>query len=168
MFCFCKKKEPIYFNDYLKNNIFNIEVIDVYDGDTITGIIPINNNKFIFKCRMYGYDSPEKKPLLSNEDRINEIYCSNISKFIFSKLFLNKTLKCKSYGFDKYGRILVLLYNENNKSINNYMVDNYLGYIYNGKKKPKIIYLQNGEYILENKKYKINDSFINEFEKSFN
>ena len=168
MFCFCKKKEPIYFNDYLKNNIFNIEVIDVYDGDTITGIIPINNNKFIFKCRMYGYDSPEKKPLLSNEDRINEIYCSNISKFILSKLCLNKTLKCKSYGFDKYGRILVLLYNENNKSINNYMVDNYLGYIYNGKKKPKIIYLQNGEYILENKKYKINDSFINEFEKSFN
>ena len=164
-FCIKTKKPPIYFHEYFNNRIMNINVIDIYDGDTITAIIPIYSNKFKFKCRLYGFDSPEKKPSLSNEDRIHEKYCADISKFALSEKILNKKIKCKTHQLDKYGRILVELFDDNNNNIKDYMIKNNCGYEYYGKTKHKIQYYDGGKYILNNKEYQINKEIINRYTK---
>lgn len=167
MFKFCiKRKEPIYFNEYFDNKNIKIKVIDVYDGDTITAIIPFYFRKFKFKCRLYNFDSPEKKPSLKNNDREHEKYCAEISKFALSEKIMNKKIKCKTYKLDKYGRILIELFDNNNNSINEYMLNNNCGYQYSGKTKQTINYLENGYFILNNHKYQISQDIINRYKQS--
>ena len=46
----------------LKDQTFNAKVVDVYDGDTCSIVIRLNNEWTKFKVRAYGYDTPEMKP----------------------------------------------------------------------------------------------------------
>lgn len=162
MFKFCCKTKtpPIYFYEYFDNKIFNIEVVDVYDGDTITAIIPFIFKKFKFKCRLYGFDSPEKKPSLKNTDRDYEKYCAEISKFALSEKVLNKKIKCKTYKLDKYGRVLVELFDKQNNSITDYMIKMNCGYEYFGNTKQNITYLKGGKFKLNDKIHQIDKSII--------
>ena len=158
--CFCNKKNPILFSDYFDNKIMKIKIIDVYDGDTVTGIVPVLNGKFKFKCRLYGFDSPEKKPPLSNKDRDFEKYCADIAKFALSEKILHKTIKCKTYKLDKYGRLLIEPFDKRGNSITDYMIENNCGYEYFGNTKQKIEYLKDGNFIINNKQKEINRSII--------
>jgi endonuclease YncB( thermonuclease family) len=91
---------------------------------------------------MYGYDSPEMKPLKSIEFRDLHIKAANISKNMLIKLTLNKIFWVKFKNEDKYGRLLGELYEivDNSvfidqKNINNYMIENGYGKKYFGEKK---------------------------------
>jgi endonuclease YncB( thermonuclease family) len=83
---------------------------------------------------MMGYDSPEIKPLknISNRDEI-------IKKAHLAKDFLISIISKQNFiinahlnKFDKYGRILVDLYLNDNSHINSIMIQNNHGYPYNG------------------------------------
>ena len=52
------------------------KVISVYDGDTITIAIRLEKTIYQAKVRMFGYDSPEMKPLKKIENRQEIMNCS--------------------------------------------------------------------------------------------
>jgi len=123
--------------DYcFKDQVKQCKVLDIYDGDTITIAIKLENIIFKRKVRMYGYDSPEMRPSkkLENRDEIKKN--ALISKQILCDKILNKIVNIKILGFDKYGRILGIIYYEN-EDINDFMVKNNYGYSYFGGTKKK-------------------------------
>jgi endonuclease YncB( thermonuclease family) len=122
-----------------KNKEFIAKPVNIYDGDTFTAIFKFKDEYIKYKCRSLGYDSPEIKPLLSKPNRELEIENAKKAKERFTELLTkNKLVTIKCDDFDKYGRILVTIYNNiDNDSINNIMIKEGHGYIYNGGTKNK-------------------------------
>lgn len=116
------------------------KAVDFYDGDTFNIIISYYDLLYHFKARMYGYDSPEMKPSLSLENREeikkNAINAKNrLIELIGSKEYF----KVYCHEFDKYGRLLVSIFmndNDNvynfNNTINSVMIKEGHGYSYYG------------------------------------
>jgi len=127
-----KLKDATYNNtkDFsLENLIKNVRIIDIYDGDTCTCAIVLNNNIYKFHIRLAGIDTCEKTSKDPNNKNlaikarnrlfglITNINLSNINKeqisrkdmrtYLDSECYLIK-LKCGK--FDKYGRLLGHLY----------------------------------------------------------
>jgi len=120
------------------------KVVEIYDGDTCKIIVCLNNTLQKFNCRLFGLDTPEIKPLISKPDRETEILnahksrnrllqlattcnCNNDTLYKKSEikkiLDLNKKiLIVKCYEFDKYGRLLVELI-DNEININKTLID---------------------------------------------
>ena len=86
---------------------------------------------------MEGYDSPEMRPSKSNPNRDAEKKAALESKNYLKNLIQKnpeQLIYIECGDFDKYGRLLGTLYlkqNDNN-SVNQMMIDNKHGYIYNG------------------------------------
>jgi len=97
----------------------------VYDGDTFTSVFWYKDEWIKWRCRSFGYDSPEMKPRLSDPDRNTTIVSAIRARDRFSELLYktdNITIHC--HEFDKYGRILVTIYNGiDTPSINQIMLD---------------------------------------------
>ena len=96
------------------------------DGDTVDAAMYHKDTKKIFKyrIRLYGIDTPEKKPLKSNPDREQEIAASKMStRAMTTKMQENNNLVVvQLYKPDKYGRILGTFYGKNGENINDWMV----------------------------------------------
>lgn len=87
-----------------------VKVLDVYDGDTVTIAKRMGENGPIykFKCRLIGIDTPELRTRNAKEKALG------IKARDFLKdLVLDKVVLAKFSCFDKYGRLLVWLYVEN-------------------------------------------------------
>lgn len=103
------------------------EIIQVVDGDTISGLFDIPLAEFVsrdyvrvenfydvrsplitfkLRCRINGLDAAEKN---TKEGQIAKMYTT--------QLLMNKKLKCKLLGEDKYGRQLIDIYIENDTMI---------------------------------------------------
>ena len=162
--CFCKtsedkkkEEEIIIFNNYnmlknitddssrpyfsFKNRIFYGKPCNIYDGDTFSVLFHYNGELIKYKCRCMGYDSPEMKPLLSNENRILEKELAHKAKDRLEEL-LNKhpekLIKIECFDFDKYGRLLVNVWNMvDDKMINDIMIEERHGKPYLGGTKEK-------------------------------
>ena len=128
-------------------------VVKIYDGDTITVIIPVFNSFYKFSVRLFGIDTCEIKS--NNED--NKILAIKARRRLFeliSNLDKNDTndidividkylsdnvclvyIKCNE--FDKYGRILGDIYKNKDKEItfSETLLEEKLAYSYDGKKK---------------------------------
>lgn len=121
-------------------DIYDAKVVEVYDGDTITVLFdPFPNSiysKFYkFKIRMNGYNSAEIKPLLTCPNRQDVVSLAYVARDALREKILNKEIKLFCHDFDKYGRILGDIYlNENGTDlhINQWMLDNNYGKVYNG------------------------------------
>jgi endonuclease YncB( thermonuclease family) len=141
-FNFLKKKEKyisIVSEKYSNFNLENIEgkfyVESVYDGDTITILVPtklsiynmgsentvdLNSNtnqaeKIVLnkiRVRLYGIDTPELKPKKNLTDRDEHIAKAKEARDFLSQLILNKIIKISFLSNDKYGRPLVKLYSK--------------------------------------------------------
>ena len=151
-----------------KNNIilqefkfFDLEGIEgdfyvesVYDGDTITILMPIkmhifnmissnsidqnsdsnkSNNVYFnkIKLRLYGIDTPEIKPNKNLTDRDEHIKKAYEAKDFLSKQILNKIIKVKFLKNDKYGRPLAQIYYQD-ILINNLMIEKGFAKSYDG------------------------------------
>ena len=147
--CRCFKKEAkneaivelTFDDDYSEIPLFDfngyeayVRIVDVYDGDTFTGCFKYNNCIMKYKFRCLGYDSPEMKPLKSIKNRDEVIKSAKEAKEKFKEL-----TKCDSelvfikFGkFDKYGRILGTIYNNDKLDINQEMIKLGHGYSYDG------------------------------------
>jgi micrococcal nuclease len=103
-----------------------VKVLRVIDGDTID--IALYHERlskaFRHRVRLYGIDTPEKRPLKSNPNRELEIQAS-----LKSKNALEERLKETGYIVlslfykpDKYGRLLCTFYGKNDINLNEWMV----------------------------------------------
>ncbi len=138
----------------LKNMEFICKIIDVYDGDTCKMIIYIDNKFVKFNCRLLGIDTPEIKPLKSKENREDEIMRAKLCRNRLISLCCNddkekitdsnhkevlennnNLVKVKCYEFDKYGRVLIELLNQDGESFNSILVKEGLAKEYDGGKK---------------------------------
>jgi endonuclease YncB( thermonuclease family) len=114
---------------------------NIYDGDTLSIIFVYNGKPVKYRCRALGYDSPEMKPLLSKPNREAEKKLAYAAKDRFVELLTkhpDKNIFIKCYEFDKYGRILVEIWNYVDKeSINNIMINEGHGKPYEGGTKER-------------------------------
>lgn len=115
----------------LKGNIYKAKIVDIYDGDTCTAVFYQYGKFRKYKIRMNGYDSPEMKPSLKKENRSIEIENAKEAKLQIENKILNKIVTLECGDFDKYGRLLGTIY-INKLNVNNWMIENNYGYVYNG------------------------------------
>lgn len=110
------------------------KVMKCYDGDTIHCIFKFNGKFSIFKVRMYGYDSCEMKPRKNINNRDYIIKKAHQAKEYLETLILNKIVCLECVGEDKYGRLLgiIKLRSDDEKSINDIMIETNHGYAYDG------------------------------------
>lgn len=104
-------------------------VVDVYDADTLTLILPLEFGYYKFSCRVYGIDTAEIKSKLDDnkitankaKNRILEL--CGVKNIQLDKLYSRKEtqamlnsqvylvyVKCREW--DKYGRLLIDVYND--------------------------------------------------------
>ena len=140
------------FNKYFTKDMDGY-ICSIYDGDTCTAIILINNTPVKISIRMNGYDCPEMKPSKSNIDRDFEIKFAKLAKEKLSQMILNKRVLVKANGLDKYGRLLAnIIINDTN--VNEYMLTHRYGYMYSGKTKAETAYFET-YYLVNNTKMTI-------------
>lgn len=125
------------------------KVVNVYDGDTCKIVFEIDgmngDNRLVrFNCRMNGYDSPEMRPPKNKPDREFEIKAAKAAKQRLISLVMShseKVVFVKCGKFDKYGRLLVDIYDNrkmiygNELSVNQIMMNEGHGYAYDGGRK---------------------------------
>ena len=115
------------------------KVVDVYDGDTFKVCLYHDNKIIKINCRAFGYDSFEMKPKLNIIDRDAHIKKAKEAKQYLTDLLeaTNHIIYVHCYKFDKYGRVLVMLYSKKSsiKSINDIMIETGHGIPYYGGKK---------------------------------
>jgi len=109
-----------------KGREFLAKVLDVYDGDTVTITVKVDETYFRMNCRLDGIDTPELKSHDEEEKRAAKMARKYLIDLILEsdtpleitreetrKLCGegNKILLIKCRDFDKYGRLLVELWN---------------------------------------------------------
>ena len=121
----------------LHNNSFQIcKVLNVIDGDTVDLAINHDGKFYSFRSRLAGIDTPEMKPPENISNREILLQSAKESKDYLWSLTINKILLVKIIGQEKYGRLLVELYqNEHDISINQMIIQSGHGKPYNGGKK---------------------------------
>jgi endonuclease YncB( thermonuclease family) len=107
-------------------------VVDVYDGDTLTCVIPVHGQMYKYDIRLNGIDTPEIKTkdenekkkaidsrnflirqILCNAELENEFSCFGNCKRKDIQCFLKKhviLVWIQCYEFEKYGRLLADIY----------------------------------------------------------
>ena len=116
----------------LNGEEFLAKVVDIYDADTCKIVILLNKKPTKFTCRLYGIDTPEMKPSKKKPNRDlekqaakksrNRLFqlCCNVDcelEKMYKKKEIkqlikqnNKLIKVKCGEFDKYGRLLIKMY----------------------------------------------------------
>jgi endonuclease YncB( thermonuclease family) len=122
------------------NFVTKCKVVDVYDGDTLTIVFYHNDQPIKDSFRMYGYDSPEMKPLKTMQNRELHVQAAKITKNKLINLTKDKILWVKFCHEEKYGRLMGKLYfqepiDDTIKSINDFMIENGYGKSYKGEQK---------------------------------
>lgn len=137
----------------LKNKKKICKVLDVYDGDTITIGFNLKGFGIIkLKCRLLGIDTPEMKGS-SDENKKKAIDARNylikeVSNIVIDSNNNNtrneiknllgnskKTINCLFDDMDKYGRILITVYDDDGNDINTKLINNGYAKKYDGGKK---------------------------------
>lgn len=132
----------------LKGLISKAKLLANYDGDTADILFIYDNKPIHMKARFYGYDSSEIKPHLNDPKRDEKKKKAIEAKERLWILCTNNNpknlIKIKCLEFDKYGRILIIVVNEDKEidglndeeifkiSINKQMIDEGHGYSYYG------------------------------------
>ena len=119
-----------------KGKSFFAKPCNIYDGDTFSIIFEYGNEIMKYKCRAMGYDTAEMKPRLNVENREQIIEKAYAAKNRFTELLQKHPsglVKVECLEFDKYGRILVNVWNMvDTKSLNEIMIEEGHGKPYSG------------------------------------
>lgn len=129
----CTEETPMFgFTD----EVHLAKVVRCYDGDTIFVCFRYGDRYHQFKVRLFGFDSFELHPSLKIPKKVRSYIVKRAEKATqrLEELILGKNvyLFCKDY--DMYGRILgiIKLNPEDEKTINDIMLEENHGYIYSG------------------------------------
>jgi endonuclease YncB( thermonuclease family) len=123
-------------------------IVDLYDADTITLILPLDFGFYKFSCRIYGIDTSEinskneDAKLLANKAKLRMLQLCGIPNIDLTKTYSRKDIqkiledniycvqiKCKDW--DKYGRLLAHVYRDNIE-LANILIEEKLAYAYYG------------------------------------
>lgn len=119
------------FSKCLQDKIVTAKIVSVYDGDSIKAIFQFNNTYLKWNCRLDGIDTPEIRTRNLKEKEYGLYVRDRLRELILNKIV---TLKCGE--LDKYGRLLVNIYIDNNKkSVNEWLINEKYGQVYTGGKK---------------------------------
>ena len=119
-----------------------VKVLKVMDGDTIDIALHYETGKiFKHRIRLFGIDTPEMHPSLSNPDRLKEIEASKQSKEALTQRLQenNHMVLAHFHTFDKYGRLMATLYDKQGEDINKWMIASGYAQEYFGKTKKKFV-----------------------------
>jgi endonuclease YncB( thermonuclease family) len=138
------------------------KVLSCYDGDTFTIAIMLDKIPYKFTCRLMGCDTPEMKASLTKTQQekeqqkvqavtaklallkhLTDCILESFTATATNNKELDKHLKnnkkiieLDTFGFDKYGRLLVN-YNIGNIMLSDFMITNGYAYAYSGGTKQK-------------------------------
>lgn len=118
-----------------------VKVVKVVDGDTIDIARLMGEKVFQFRVRLYGIDTPEKRPPLSQTNRQEEITASIVSSNALKTILENAKwlIRIDFIGEDKYGRLLGNIFIEEKDewiNLNEWMIkNNYAKPYFGGTKK---------------------------------
>ena len=99
--------------------------VDVYDGDTVKIVMPlmidgeITNKLFRWNCRINRVDTPEIRTKNIKEKDYGKLVRDNLRNKI-----LNRMVYVKCLEFDKYGRLLIEIYINEDYNYSNINKDN--------------------------------------------
>jgi len=114
-----------------KNETKEAKVLSVYDGDTITVAFPFGDKMFRWNCRLIGVDTPELRTRNKQEKEFGYQVRDNLRNRI-----LKQIVKLECGDFDKYGRLLVKVYKDD-ECMNDWLIDNGYAFVYDGGTKKK-------------------------------
>ena len=117
-----------------------IKVLRVIDGDTLdVGMCRDGRTVLKYRVRLYGIDTPEKRPSRSDPLRHLEIEASLRSKqALTDRLMENDWIVIAHFDKpDKYGRLLCTLFDKNGENLNEWMIRMGHAVPYFGKTKKK-------------------------------
>ena len=127
---------PYYTYEHMRKPV---KVLRVIDGDTLDIALHHADINKVYKhrVRLYGIDTPEKRPLKSNLNRDAEIEAAKkASHAITQKLLENNNIAIALfYKPDKYGRLLCTLFDKEGNDINKWMITEGYAVEYFGKTK---------------------------------
>jgi endonuclease YncB( thermonuclease family) len=126
-------------------------VVDIYDGDTCTLVIPVNSTMYKFNVRLFGIDTCEmkskdesqKEKAIQARNRLIELVTGgkigkeeiktrkDIVAILNSNIY---TVNIECLEMDKYGRVLAKLYSETDESttFSDILINEGLAYKYYG------------------------------------
>ena len=131
----------------LKGELKEAKIVEVYDGDSCKAVFETFNKYYKWTLRLERLDTPELKTPSVLESQFGfEV------RDVLRGMILNKVVKIKCGGFDKYGRLLAEIWLDG-LSVNQYLIDNEYAFEYNGGTKEK------WEPYLKRKGYKLRKDF---------
>lgn len=110
----------------LDGYIIDAKIVKIYDGDTVHSIFEYNNKLYKWVCRLDGIDTPEIKSKNPKEKEA----AIKTRDFLKEKI-LDKIVKINCKKFDKYGRLLIEIYCDND-NINNLLIEKNYAKKYDG------------------------------------
>ena len=112
----------------LKDTTKQAKVVSVYDGDTVKIVFPLQEKLYKWNCRLAGVDTPE----LRTRNKLEKAHGYLVRDKLREKI-LNKVVTVKCFEFDKYGRLLISIYcDDDNVSVNKWLIDNDYAFKYDG------------------------------------
>lgn len=126
---------PFVTYDHIKQMV---KILRIVDGDTVDIAMGSEDRRvFKYRVRLYGIDTPEKRPSKANADRDKEMEAARVSKDSLMGMFQKSGnyATVKLYKPDKYGRLLGTFYDKNGVDLNQWMVDQGYAVAYFGKTK---------------------------------
>ena len=128
-----------------KTQIFSFEgrkcmgkVVDVYDGDTVKIVFPLSELEperlYRWNCRLINIDTPE----IRTKNLKEKVFGKEVRDHLRKKI-LDKLVYVSCMDFDKYGRLLVEIFEDEQyiESINNWLIVNDYAKKYDGGTKTK-------------------------------
>jgi endonuclease YncB( thermonuclease family) len=150
----------------LEGKEFFCKIVNVYDADTCRAVFYLNNKLVKYTIRLKGIDSPEMRPPSKDKYRNYQIIEAKKSRnkliqlctdcdikvdSLFTKKKIQtiindnkKLIRIKCEEFDKYGRLLATLYDDD-KPINELLIKEGYAYIYDGGTKKQFDYSKYAE-----------------------
>ena len=109
------------------------KVVKLYDGDTMTVVIFLNNKPFKFRVRFSDIDSAEK----TSKDPQEVVWANKAIDRCLEFMGEEMLVYLKCHRMDKYGRVLASVYNnhELTSCLNTLLVGEGLAYDYKGGKR---------------------------------
>tara|TARA_B100001029_G_C14958267_1_gene392869 strand:+ start:298 stop:732 length:435 start_codon:yes stop_codon:yes gene_type:complete len=112
----------------LKGTTKEAKVVSVYDGDSCKVVFPLQEKLYKWTCRLAGIDTPE----LRTRNKLEKAHGLLVRDKLREKI-LNKVVTLKCFEFDKYGRLLISIYCDDDKlSVNQWLIDNDYAFKYDG------------------------------------
>ena len=128
-----------------ENEVKLAKCVNVYDGDTIQLVFPVQGVLYRWTCRLSGIDTPE----IRTRNKQEKAYGYKVRDTLREKLS-SKMVMVHCGEFDKYGRLLGQIYLKDDyekqfgggdsddlqkKSINQWLIDNNYAFPYDGGSK---------------------------------